>query len=673
MPNRLAQETSPYLRQHADNPVDWYPWGEEALARAQAEDKPILLSIGYASCHWCHVMAHECFEDPEVAAVMNRHFINIKVDREERPDLDQIYQSAHQLLARRPGGWPLTVFLTPDRVPFFAGTYFPKTPRYGLPGFIEVLEHIATAYRRERAAIEDQNAALLEALAAAERQPGAATVAETAVLQAALIDLKAGYDPMHGGYGRAPKFPRPTDLAFLLHGGDAEARAQVLTTLRHMAERGLMDQVGGGFYRYSVDERWAIPHFEKMLYDNGPLLGLYADAWALTGEAVYRRAVELTVDWLDREMTTPEGLFWSALDADSEGEEGRYYLWTPQAVEALLSPEEWAVAAPRWGLDQPPNFEGRAWHLGSERPLEAIAHELAISSEAAAKRLEQARRKLLAARQARGRPGLDDKVLTAWNALTIQGLARAARRFDRPDLAERATQAVDALRARVWREGRLYASWQGGTAKLNGYLDDHAFLLAALLELMQARFRVEYLAWAQALADRLLDRFEDPERGGFWFTSHDHESLIQRLKPVHDNATPAGNAVAALALIRLGHLLGEPRYLAAAERTLLLNTPGMRAQPAAYPGLLMALREYLYPTAVVVMRGPADALAEWHRRLQPICPDNALCLAIPADVVDLPDVLTQPVHSYVSARVCTGVDCSDEIVRFDYLRAILNV
>ncbi len=673
MPNRLAQETSPYLRQHADNPVDWYPWGEEALVRAQAEDKPILLSIGYASCHWCHVMAHECFEDPEVAAVMNRHFINVKVDREERPDLDQIYQSAHQLLARRPGGWPLTVFLTPDRVPFFAGTYFPKTPRYGLPGFIEVLEHIATAYHRERAAIEDQNAALLEALAAAERQPGAATVAEAAVLQAALAALKTDYDPVHGGYGRAPKFPRPADLAFLLHAGDAEARAQVLTTLRHMAERGLMDQVGGGFYRYSVDERWAIPHFEKMLYDNGPLLGLYADAWALTGEAVYRRAVELTVEWLDREMTTPEGLFWSALDADSEGEEGRYYLWTPQAVQALLSPEEWAVAAPLWGLDQPPNFEGRAWHLGSERSLEAVARDLSITPEAAAERLEQARRKLLAARQARERPGLDDKVLTAWNALTIHGLARAARRCDRPDWAERAAHAVDALRARVWREGRLYASWQGGAAKLKGYLDDHAFLLAALLELMQARFRVQDLAWAQALADRLLDRFEDPERGGFWFTSHDNEPLIQRMKPVHDNALPAGNAVAALALLRLGHLLGEPRYLNAAERTLLLNTPGMRAQPAAYPGLLCALREHLRPTAVVVLRGPEDELVAWQRRLQPICPDNALCLAIPADADALPDVLNQPVRSYVSARVCTGVNCSDEIVRFADLRAILKV
>ncbi len=673
MPNRLALETSPYLRQHADNPVDWYPWGEEALARAQAEDKPILLSIGYASCHWCHVMAHECFEDPEVAAVMNRHFVNIKVDREERPDLDQIYQSAHQLLTRRPGGWPLTVFLTPDRVPFFAGTYFPKTPRYGLPGFIEVLEHIAAAYRRERTAIEDQNAALLAALAAAERQAGTATVPDATVIQAALTDLKASYDSVHGGYGRAPKFPRPTDLIFLLHAGDAEARAQVLTTLRHMAERGLMDQIGGGFYRYSVDERWAIPHFEKMLYDNGLLLGLYADAWALTGEAVYRRAAELTVEWLVREMTTPEGLFWTALDADSEGEEGRYYLWTPRAVADLLTAEEWAVAAPRWGLDQPPNFEGRAWHLGSPRALEAIAHELAIRPEVAAERLERARRKLLAARQERGRPGLDDKVLTAWNALTIQGLARAARRLDRPDWAEHAARAADALRARVWCEGRLYASWQGGTAKLNGYLDDHAFLLAALLELMQARFRTQDLAWARALADTLLARFEDPERGGFWFTSHDHEPLIQRLKPVHDNATPAGNAVAALALLRLGHMLGEPRYLAAAERTLALDASGMCAHPAAYPGLLCALREHLDPTALVVLRGPAGELTHWQRRLQPICPDHALCLAIPADVEDLPDVLAKPVRSYVSAHVCTGVDCSAEIVRFDDLRAILNV
>ena len=672
MPNRLARETSPYLLQHADHPVDWYPWGEEALTRARAEDKPILLSIGYSSCHWCHVMAHESFADPAVAGVMNRLFVNVKVDREERPDLDQIYQTAHQLLTGLGGGWPLTVFLTPDQIPFFAGTYFPKTPRHGLPGFVGLLENVARAWRDRRAEIEAQNTALIEALAAGEATAASTNDLDAGLLLDAVADMKRVYDPVHAGYGRAPKFPRPSDLAFLLHRGDAEARAQVLTTLRHMAERGLMDQIGGGFFRYSVDARWAIPHFEKMLYDNGPLLALYADAWALTHEPVYLRAAELTVDWLGREMTTPEGMFWSALDADSEGEEGRYYVWTPESVRALLSSEEYAIAAPRWGLDLGPNFEDEAWHLGGERTLGEITRALGIPTEEAAARLESARTKLLSARELRTRPGLDDKVLTAWNALAIKGLARAARRCGRPDWAARAARAVDGLRARVWRDGRLFASWQGGHAKLDAYLDDHAFLLDALLELMQAHFRMVDLVWAQALADGLLTHFEDPALGGFWFTGHDHEPFIHRMKPAHDSATPAGNGVASIVLGRLGHLLGEARYLRASERTLALFGSAMRAQPAAYASLLGALAEHLEPPRIVVLRGPQAELTDWHRRVQPVCPDATLCLTIPADANGLPDVLAKPVRSYVTAHVCTGVNCLTEIVRFDELRAILS-
>jgi uncharacterized protein YyaL (SSP411 family) len=672
MPNRLARETSPYLRQHADNPVDWYPWGEEALTRAKAEGRPILLSIGYASCHWCHVMAHESFADTEVAEAMNRSFVNVKVDREERPDLDQIYQTAHQVLTGRPGGWPLTVFLTPDQVPFFAGTYFPRTSRFGLPGFVDLLERVASVWRQRRASIEAQGAALLEALTAAEAGESPAQALEAGPIRAAVEDLKQDYDPLHGGYGGAPKFPRPAELAFLLEAGDAEAREQVLTTLNNMAARGLMDQVGGGFYRYSVDARWAIPHFEKMLYDNAQLLALYADAWARTGERDLLRAVELTVDWVGREMTTPEGLFWSALDADSEGEEGRYYLWTPQAVEALLSAEEYAVAAPRWGLDRAPNFEDHAWHLGSELSLDAIARTLALPPYEAADRLERARLKLLAARAGRVRPGLDDKVLTSWNALMIRALARAARRCARPDWAERAAGAADALRARVWLDGRLYASWQGGQARLMAYLDDYAFLLDALLELMQARFRAEDLAWAKALAEGLLARFEDAQRGGFWFTAHDHERLIQRIKPLHDQALPSGNGVAAAALIRLGHLLGEARYLQAAERTLAFSFETVARQPAACASLLSALGLHLKPPTVVVLRGSDEALLDWQRRLQPICPGTALCLAIPADVTGLPELLDKPVRTQVGAHVCTGVNCLAELVHFDDLQAIFS-
>src|SRR5512143_1276897 len=436
MLNRLATEPSPYLLQHADNPVDWYPWGAEALDRARREDKPILLSIGYSACHWCHVMAHDCFEDAEVAAVMNRLFVNIKVDREERPDLDQIYQAAHQLLAQRGGGWPLTVFLTPDQTPFFAGTYFPKAPRYNLPGFVSLMENVARAWHERRGEVLAQNAALREALAEQPQPAGRETTLDAAPLAQAVRDLARAFDPVWGGFSPAPKFPRPGELVFLLRqaqAGDAEAREMALFTLRKMASGGVADQLGGGFCRYSVDAQWAIPHFEKMLYDNGPLLALYADAWALTGEPLFRETAEGIVGWLLREMRAPEGGFYSALDADSEGHEGRFYVWTPDEVRALLSADEYAVAAPAYGFDAPPNFENAHWNPVLARPLTEVAAALGIAEDEAAARLASARAKLFAARATRVRPGCDDKQLTSWNALMVAGLAHAGRVMARPD------------------------------------------------------------------------------------------------------------------------------------------------------------------------------------------------------------------------------------------------
>ena len=393
MPNRLADETSPYLQQHADNPVDWRPWNAEALALAQQEDKPILLSVGYSACHWCHVMAHESFEDPDVAAVMNQLYVTIKVDREERPDLDQIYQTAHQMLTQRAGGWPLTMFLTPAGVPFYGGTYFPKSPRYGLPGFTELLQRIAQTYREKRGDIETQNASLLEALASTLPTRSIARNLAADFDAQPLAELRAqlgeSFDARYGGFGGAPKFPHPTDLAFLLQrADDTAAREMVLTTLRRMAEGGIYDQVGGGFCRYSVDAVWSIPHFEKMLYDNGLLLGLYADAWALTQEPLFQRVAEQTAAWLIREMQSPEGGYYSSLDADSEGEEGKFYVWDREEVLGLLSPEEYAVAARHWGLNGLPNFEGAHWHLRVMAALQADSADL----------LESARAKLFAAR-----------------------------------------------------------------------------------------------------------------------------------------------------------------------------------------------------------------------------------------------------------------------------------
>ncbi len=671
MPNRLATEPSPYLLQHADNPVDWYPWGGEALEKARREDKPILLSIGYSACHWCHVMAHDCFEDDEVAAVMNRLFVNVKVDREERPDLDQIYQAAHQLLTQRGGGWPLTVFLTPDQTPFFAGTYFPKTQRYQLPGFIDLMQNVARAWHERRGEVLAQNAAVRDALAQQQPAPGGRPTLTDAPLRDAVRDLAQAFDPVWGGFSRAPKFPRPGELFFLLReaqAGNAQARDMALVSLRKMASGGVVDQLGGGFCRYSVDEQWAIPHFEKMLYDNGPLLHLYADAWALTGEALFKDTAEGIVAWLLREMRAPEGGFYSALDADSEGHEGRFYVWAPDQVRSLLSEAEYAVASPVYGFDQPPNFENAHWNPILARPLSDVAAELGLSTDDAAARLASARAKLFAAREARVRPGRDDKQLASWNALMIGGLAHAGRVIQRPDWVAEAHAALDFLRANLWRGGRLLAGIRHGAARLNGYLDDYAFLLDALLETMQAGYREQDMAWARELADALLVHFEDTDAGGFFFTSHDHEALITRPKPGYDNATPSGNGVAAFALQRLGHLLGERRYLDASARCLRLFHAHLAQQPIAYPTLLAVLDEALVPPRVIVLRGPAAPLAEWSAALAPRLTARELLLVLPNGLA-LPAALAKPESAQPTAWICNGAACQPPVTELDVLVA----
>ncbi|HEY3328123.1 MAG TPA: thioredoxin domain-containing protein, partial [Novimethylophilus sp.] len=537
MTNRLSAETSPYLLQHADNPVDWHPWGAEALALAKTQDKPILLSVGYSACHWCHVMAHESFENAATAAVMNEHFINIKVDREERPDIDQIYQTAHAMMVRRSGGWPLTMFLTPDQVPFYGGTYFPPTPRYNLPGFADLLHKIAAAYREHKADIELQSQPLMESLA----QRGArkeAQMADESVIRAGVEHLAQAFDAARGGFGGAPKFPNEPDWALLLRiaaSGDETARNMVSLTLDGMARGGIYDHLGGGFCRYSVDERWEIPHFEKMLYDNGQLLSIYTDGWLLTGEPRWREVVEETVGWMLREMGAPEGGFYSSLDADSEGAEGKFYAWSREEARNLLTAQEYALAAAYYGLEQAPNFE-HGWHLKAEDSLAAVAGRLGIPPATASALLASVRAKLLAARDARVRPGLDDKLLTSWNALAIKGLARAGRAFEQPAWIAAAQRATDFIRDTLWVDGRLLATCKEGKAHLNAYLDDHAFLLDALLELLQAEHRRQDLLFAIDIAEALLARFEDTQSGGFFFTSHDHESLIQRPKAPHDNA-----------------------------------------------------------------------------------------------------------------------------------------
>jgi uncharacterized protein YyaL (SSP411 family) len=677
MPNKLAQETSPYLQQHAGNPVDWYPWGEEALQAARESGKPILLSVGYSACHWCHVMAHESFEDPEVAKVMNELFVNVKVDREERPDIDQIYQAAQQMLTQRAGGWPLTMFLGPDQVPFFGGTYFPKQARYGLPGFVDLMQRVRGYYDEKRGDIEAQNGELVAALARLQPR-GSAHPSDFSdePLREAIAFHEGAFDSDRGGFGRAPKFPHPdaieTCLRHFARTGDAPALGMATATLAGMARGGIFDQLGGGFARYSVDDEWAIPHFEKMLYDNGQLIRLYADAWAITREPLFARAVEETAAWAMREMQSPQGGYYSSLDADSEGEEGKYYVWSREEVRAVLSPEEEAVLVPHYGFDRGPNFEGHAWNPVVATPLGDIAASLGIAEADAAARLATARPKLLAARERRVRPGRDDKILASWNALMIGGMAHAARVFGRDDWLASARRALDFVRSTMWKDDRLLATHKDGRTHLNAYLDDYVFLLAALLEVLQADFRADDLAWAEELGDALLESFRDEAGGGFFFTSHDHERLIQRPKPGHDNATPSGNGVAAWALGRLACLSGETRFQAAAEGTLALFWPAIERSPAGFGSLLAALEETLRPPTIVIVNGPEAAFGPWREALRGDYLPGTLVLFVGGAGASLPPPLAKPAGAAVNAWVCQGVTCLAPITQMGQLRETLN-
>ena len=587
--NRLGKESSPYLLQHADNPVHWHPWDRQALGAARDSGRPILLSVGYSACHWCHVMAHESFEDDATAAVMNELFVNIKVDREERPDLDKVYQTSHQLLTRRAGGWPLTVFLThDDHLPFFAGTYFPKAARFGMPAFTDLLRNVAAYYagRRDEARSNGQSVQeMLERIAA----PDAAFVGELneQPLTGAVEQMHSAFDSVHGGAQGAPKFPRPADMELLIRravqpeGG--QAREMLETTLDAMAAGGLNDHLGGGFFRYSVDARWEIPHFEKMLYDNAALLAAYSLAWQLTGKQRYAEVADATAGWLLRDMRHEGGAFFAALDADSEGEEGLYYLWTPDEARELLGEDSYHAFAAHYGLNRGPNFEDSRWHL-VERPV--------TDARDADADLASARQALLKARAGRERPMRDDKLLTSWNAMTVRGLAIAGRCLERADLTAAAQQAADFIIAEMMDGERLLACWTAGRAQGEGFLDDYAFFIDALLELGGER-----QATAEALAQTLLDRFEDGENGGFFFTSPHHEQLIHRPRSLSDDAIPSGAAVAARALLRLSQVTPGMRYAAAAERTLRSGWRQMSQHPLSHTALYLTLDEWLRPNA----------------------------------------------------------------------------
>ncbi len=667
--NHLTGETSPYLLQHVHNPVDWYPWGETALTRARTQNKPILLSIGYSACHWCHVMAHESFEDEQVAAVMNELFINIKVDREERPDLDKIYQSAHSLLTQRAGGWPLTVFLTPDQqIPFFAGTYFPRQPRHGLPSFIDLLRHIDKVYREQPDDIAQQNTAVMNALRQLASPATGVRALNATPLDAARNQLARQFDSQHGGFGNAPKFPHPTSLERLLRHWsrsceaqeDRQARDMLTLTLERMALGGLNDQIGGGFCRYSTDDEWMIPHFEKMLYDNGPLLALYAQAATSFNSALFANTARATAQWVMREMQSPDGGYYSSLDADSEGEEGRFYVWDREEVRALLTEQDYRVFAQRFGLNLPANFEGH-WYPHTFATISAIRDKQTLPEQAVQESLSRACETLFLAREKRVRPGRDDKILTAWNGLMIRGMAKAGRLLNEPAYIASAERALDFIQATLWKDYRLLATYKDGKAHLNAYLDDYVFLIDGILELLQARWKSADLDFAIALMEAVLAHFLD-ENGGFFFTSDDHEQLIQRPKPAHDEAIPSGNGIATQVLLKLGYLLGDSRYLDAAEQSLRSFWGLMSQNAYACTSLLDALEEQLYPGKLIIIRGEGEAVREWQARLNQQPWPQQQVYGIPDDASGLPPGLeTKAATDKTLAYVCEGLQCSPPV------------
>jgi hypothetical protein len=588
--NRLSQARSAYLREHGGQPVDWYPWGEEAFALAKALDKPILLSIGYKACHWCQVMARESFSDPAIAALMNDGFVNIKVDREERPDINQLCQAAHRILRHGHGGWPLTIFLSPHSVPFYSGTYFPREAQMAQAAFGDILGSVSAVWTDKRDALARQDQALLERLTTERAHIQEDVGLDDSADRQALQQLSVAFDALHGGFGGAPKFPHPTDLSYLLtqaQAGDESAGHMVRHSLRKMAEGGLFDQIGGGFFRYSTDARWLIPHYEKMLCDNALLIELYAKAYACTDERLFAQVVDQTVNWLHREMRHADGGFLASLPADDQqGQEGGVYTWDREALRTALVPMEWDVCSAHWGLIDTANAAGGKWHLHVARSLDGLARTLDRPVKLLEDVVVNARAKLLTERGKRAMAPSDDLVLTSWTALTITALARAGTLCQQPEWTALARQTLDHLRATCWTaDGRLLS-----LPHQDGFLDDHAFLLEALLAVHAADPRAGDIGFAHILADTLLGRFEDSHEGGFFFTPHDAPPLFFRMKPGMDTATPSGNGTAALALIALNKLAPQSRYLVSAARCVQAFAVAVRQDPASHTRLLEAAR-----------------------------------------------------------------------------------
>ena len=682
--NRLIDETSPYLLQHAHNPVDWYPWGEDAFQRSREEDKPIFLSVGYSACHWCHVMEHESFEQEAIAASMNEHFVNIKVDREERPDVDEIYMHAVQAMTGS-GGWPMSVFLTPDLEPFYGGTYFPPEDGYGRPGFRNILLSVSQFYRSRRGEVQDRSRKLreyLEQSASVRSREGGVLSPE--LLESAYRTLAGQFDHTYGGFGSAPKFPGSMNLSFFLRyfrrTGISNSLDMVTHSCTKMGYGGIYDQLGGGFHRYSVDARWLVPHFEKMLYDNALLTQLYLEVYQATGESFFRQVVEESLEYVIREMTHPEGGFFSTQDADSEGEEGKFFVWTPNEVESILGESKGSAFCRYFDVTPHGNFEHGKSILNVPEPVENIARLLKMEAGSLEEIIREGREKLFEDRENRMKPDLDDKIQTSWNGLMISSLARASGVLSDHRYQSVAERAAAFILSKLMKDGRLRHTYKDGRARFNGYLEDYAFLICGLIDLYEATFDVKWLQEAQNLNEIMLEQFWDEAGGGFFFTSHDHKALLVRSKNPYDNATPSGNSVATHALLRLGALTGRQDLWKKGERVLNLFRDFMEGAPGGFSNMLCALDFYIQRPKEIAIVGGRDQedtkalLSSVHRRL---LPNKVICLLDPTDSQEVTNVIpllegkTQK-SGRATAYVCKNFTCSAPVTEAGELETLLE-
>jgi hypothetical protein len=678
--NRLVNETSPYLLQHAHNPVDWYPWGEEAFQKAKSEEKPLLLSIGYSACHWCHVMERESFENDQIAALMNELFVNIKVDREERPDLDEIYMNAVQMMTGR-GGWPMTVFITPDGKPFYGGTYFPPEDRYGVPGFPKILRGVANAYRNQPQDVEKSVSQILDRLRSMSRSRESTGPFEPDCVTQGAEQLAQAFDSEHGGFGRAPKFPNAGVYELFLrayHKSKTPRFLDMIThTLANMAHGGIYDHLGGGFHRYSVDEKWLVPHFEKMLYDNAQLVRSYAQVYQITGDLECKRVVEETVGYLLREMLQPEGGFYSTQDADSEGEEGKFFVWTPDEINRILGEASAEIFCRIYDVSAQGNFEGKNILHPILTPAQASKY-FNRSNEAITALVSDAKEKLFTDRETRIKPFRDDKVITAWNGLALSGLAEAIKISGNQEYRRAAARTVEFFFARMFRDGRLLHTYKDGVAKILGYLDDYAFLSVGLLDLFEATFDRSLLAKSIGLSDIMVSEFWDDTDGAFFYTGKSHEQLISRAKPAFDGSIPSGNAMAAQLLLRLFHYTSNVTYLQKAETILRSYRDAMAAQPFGLAHMLSALDFYLEKPKEIVIVGEAAEPAT--RQLfngvhSSYLPNSTLQLVRPNEAIgEFAPLLEGKVQfsGKATAYVCHNFTCSAPVTCWDDLRQLLD-